>query len=109
VPLAFQDGSGARPPPRTALAVTALARLVLDNVPHVKAYWPGLGLETAAAALTWGADDLDGTLGHERILHAAGAAAPVAATPATLIATIRAAGCEPCERDGRHLPIAEAA
>jgi len=105
IPLAYQPGENAAwedaPPPIESLGVIALARLVLDNIPHVKAYWPMIGLETAAAGLSWGADDLDGTLGEERIAHAAGARSPKALTRRRMQETIRLGGFEPVERDGR--------
>ncbi len=105
IPLAYQPGGDEAwregPPPQVNLAVVALARLVLDNVPHIKAYWPMIGLETAAAALSWGADDLDGTLGHERIAHAAGARTPRSVTRDQMEETIRLGGFRPVERDGQ--------
>ncbi len=105
IPLAYQPGGdetqGEEVPPQVNLTVVALARLVLDNIPHVKAYWPMIGLETAAAALSWGADDLDGTLGHERIAHAAGARTPRSVTRNQMEETIRLGGFQPVERDGQ--------
>ena len=104
IPLAYQPGEDGAwedgPPPIENLAVIALARLVLDNFPHIKAYWPMIGLETAAAALSWGADDLDGTLGEERIAHAAGARTPGAVTRSRMHETIRLGGFRPVERTG---------
>ena len=102
IPLAYQPGEGVSggPAPVENLAMLALARLVLDNVPHLKAYWPMIGLETAAAGLSWGADDLDGTLGRERIAHAAGAKTPDAVTRESMRETIRLGGFVPVERDG---------
>ena len=112
IPLAYQPGEGGAwedaPPPIESLGVIALARLVLDNFPHIKAYWPMIGVETAAAGLSWGADDLDGTLGEERIAHAAGAQSPKALTRRRMQETIRLGGFEPVERDGRFQPRAEA-
>lgn len=99
IPLAWQNGDR-RPPVSESLATIALSRLVLDNFPHVKAYWPMIGLETAAAAFSWGADDLDGTLGEERIAHAAGASSPLAMTHSLMRETIHQAGFQPAERDG---------
>jgi aminodeoxyfutalosine synthase len=108
IPLAFQSGAAAagveRPSPLQSLLVIGLARLVLDNIPHVKAYWPMIGLETAAAALSWGADDLDGTIGQERIAHAAGASSPVTMAREQMAETIRLGGFAPAERDGRFMP-----
>ncbi len=103
IPLAYQGGANgapARPSPKLSLAIIALARLVLDNFPHVKAYWPMIGLDCAAAGLSWGADDLDGTLGRERIAHAAGAATPEALARREMEETIRLAGFTPVERLG---------
>jgi aminodeoxyfutalosine synthase len=59
------------------LKTIAISRLVFDNVPHVKGYWVMLGQDTAAAALNFGASDLDGTIGQEKIAHAALAKSPV--------------------------------
>jgi aminodeoxyfutalosine synthase len=104
IPLAFQPGRGRIGMPGPAvgeiLAVTALARLVLDNIPHIKCYWPMIGLETAAAALSWGGDDLDGTIQQERIAHMAGADTPRGIARHQMEATIRMGGFRPVERDG---------
>ena len=54
----------------------AVSRLMLDNVPHIKAYWIMLGIGTAQIALSYGADDIDGTVRHELIYHDAGAETP---------------------------------
>jgi aminodeoxyfutalosine synthase len=59
------------------LKTIAISRLVFDNVPHVKSYWVMLGQDTAAAAINFGATDLDGTIGVEKIAHAALARSPV--------------------------------
>lgn len=110
IPLACQtSGGGGECPGATvaeSLCVTALARLILDNFEHIKAYWPMLGLACAAAALSWGADDLDGTLGRERIAHAAGAASPAALCRTEMAATIRIGGYTPVERNGRFEAMA---
>jgi aminodeoxyfutalosine synthase len=104
IPLAYQPGKeqpdATTPSPRESLRVIALSRLILDNIPHLKAYWPMIGLETAAAALSWGADDLDGTLGEERIAHAGAARTPRALSAESMQTTIRLGGFEPVERDG---------
>jgi aminodeoxyfutalosine synthase len=104
VPLAFHpaNSSMARLPPPTGvddLRVYAVSRLVLDNVPHLKAYWTMVGQKTAQTALWFGADDLDGTVEEERIYHMAGARTPQALTRAELVRLVRAAGREPVERD----------
>jgi aminodeoxyfutalosine synthase len=88
------------------LAVLAISRLVLDNVPHIKSYWPMTGLETAAAGLSWGADDMDGTIFEEKIAHLAGAATPKGLARDRMIETIRMAGFSPVERDGRFNAVA---
>ncbi|HWO93357.1 MAG TPA: aminofutalosine synthase MqnE, partial [Dehalococcoidia bacterium] len=59
------------------LKTIAISRLMLDNIPHIKAYWIMMGEEAAGMALNFGADDLDGTIGHERIAHAASATSPI--------------------------------
>ncbi len=104
IPLPFQPGPGkfidSGPTPLETLAVLAISRLVLDNVAHLKSYWPMTGLETGAAGLSWGADDMDGTISEEKIAHLAGAATPVGLARAMMEATIRMAGFIPVERDG---------
>ena len=54
------------------LRMMAISRLMLDNFPHIKAYWIMLGIKTAQLALSYGADDIDGTVVHEKIYHDAG-------------------------------------
>lgn len=109
IPLAFQPGEGnfvtRGPTPLETLAVTAIARLVLDNIAHIKSYWPMSGVETAAAGLSWGADDMDGTISEEKIAHLAGATTPKGLARDRMTETIRMAGFEPVERDGRFEPI----
>jgi len=104
IPLAFHpDNNQMRklPPPTAAdtLRVHAVARLLLDNIPHVKAFWIATGVDVAQTALWFGADDLDGTVQEERIYHMAGAKTPEALTPAEIRHLIRAAGRQPVERD----------
>ena len=77
----------------------AISRLMLDNVPHVKAYWIMLGIGTAQAALSYGADDLDGTVRHELIYHDAGAETPQVLAVDEIRRLIVEAGREPIERD----------
>jgi len=74
----------------------------LDNFPHVKAYWVSLGVGTAQVALSYGADDLDGTVRHEKIHHDAGAQSPEILSVEELEALIREAGREPVERDSLY-------
>ena len=64
------------PPGVMDLKIMAISRLMLDNFPHIKAYWVMLGLKTAQVALSFGADDIDGTVVHEKIYHEAGAETP---------------------------------
>lgn len=77
----------------------AIARLVLDNIPHIKSYWVQLTPGLAQVALGFGADDMDGTVVEEHIYHAAGAKTPQALTVGQLIDLIRAAGRQPVRRD----------
>jgi aminodeoxyfutalosine synthase len=93
--------------PVEVLRTYAVARLMLDNIAHLKAYWPMLGVTVAQAALDWGVDDLDGTVREERIYHMAGAETPQALSRADLIALIRDAGRVPVERDTLYHIVAE--
>jgi len=104
IPLAFHpDNNQMRklPAPTAAdsLRVHAVARLMLDNIPHVKAFWIATGLEVAQTSLWFGVDDLDGTVQEERIYHMAGAPTPEAMTPQEISTLIRDAGRRPVERD----------
>ena len=104
IPLAFHpDNNQMRklPAPTAAdtLRVHAVARLMLDNIPHIKAFWIATGVEIAQTALWFGVDDLDGTVQEERIYHMAGAPTPEAMTPGEIGRLIRTAGRMPVERD----------
>ncbi|MEE3104650.1 MAG: aminofutalosine synthase MqnE [Acidobacteriota bacterium] len=104
IPLAFHpDNNQMRklpaPTATETLRVHAVARLMLDNVPHVKAFWIATGVEVAQTSLWFGVDDLDGTVQEERIYHMAGASTPEAMTPEQITALIREAGRDPVERD----------
>ena len=81
------------------LKMMALSRLFLDNIAHVKAFWIMMTLPIAELALQFGADDLDGTIGEEKIIHAAGARTQTGITKAKLQSIIREAGYAPVERD----------
>jgi aminodeoxyfutalosine synthase len=85
--------------------VFAVSRLLLDNIPHLKAYWIMLGLDTAQTLLEFGVDDLDGTVVQERIYHMAGAATPHEMGLAELLRVIRAAGRVPVQRDTVYNPL----
>jgi len=83
----------------------AVARLLLDNFPHIKAYWIMMTPRVAQVALRFGADDLDGTVVEEKIYHDAGARTPQSLTRQQLIRLIREAGHEPVERDTVYRPV----
>ncbi len=104
IPLAFHpENTGlaqiTKPSALVDLRTMAISRLMLDNIPHLKAYWIMLGIGTAQAALAYGADDIDGTVRHELIYHDAGAETPQILTVAQLRRLIEEAGREPVERD----------
>ena len=81
------------------LRTMAVSRLMLDNFPHLKAYWVMLGIATAQISLSYGADDIDGTVVHEKIYHDAGSDSPQELTVADLRRLIEEAGRVPVERD----------
>ena len=104
IPLSFHPDHSemAHIPAPTAhddLKSIAVARLFLDNIPHVKAYWIMLTIPVAQLALSWGADDVDGTVVEERIYHDAGATTPQRVARQELLTWIREAGRIPVERD----------
>ena len=104
IPLAFHpDNNQMRKLPAPSgtdtLRVHAVSRLMLDNIPHIKAFWIATGVELAQTALWFGVDDLDGTVQEEKIYHMAGSSTPEGMTTATLTRLVRAAGREPLERD----------
>lgn len=84
------------------LKLIAISRLVLDNVDHIKAFWIMLSQEIAQLALAFGADDLDGTVGEEKIIHAAGATTGSQMTRVRLKEIIEQAGYQPIERDSLY-------
>src|SRR6266849_4609515 len=83
----------------------AVSRLVLDNFPHIKAYWQMLGPKIAQISLRFGADDIDGTVVEEKIYHDAGATTPQGMRRSDLERLIREAGREPVERDTMYRPV----
>jgi aminodeoxyfutalosine synthase len=104
IPLAFHpDNNQMRklpaPSATETLRVHAVSRLMLDNFPHVKAFWIATGVEVAQVALWFGVDDLDGTVQEEKIYHMAGARTPEAMTTHAIRRLIRTAGRDPVERD----------
>lgn len=110
IPLAFHpDNTGLSHLKKASalmdLRTIAVSRLMLDNIPHIKAYWIMLGVGTAQAALAYGADDLDGTVRHELIYHDAGATTPEVLSVDEIRRLITAAGREPVERDTLYRPV----
>lgn len=104
IPLAFHpENTGMAHLPKasglTDLRMVALGRIMLDNFDHIKAYWIMLGEKTAQVALSFGADDIDGTVVHEIIYHDAGAKTPQGLTVEQLHRLIQEAGRTPVERD----------
>jgi len=104
VPLPYQPENNkmtvANPPSGfDSLRTIAVSRIYLDNFDHVTAYWVGLGLKLAQVALSYGADDLHGTIIEEHIFHMAGATSPQSQTEAAMIKAIREAGRDPVQRD----------
>ena len=83
----------------------AVARLMLDNIPHIKAYWVMMTPRIAQIALRFGADDIDGTIVEERIYHDAGATTMQGLRRGELLQLIRKAGREPMERDTLYRPV----
>lgn len=104
VPLAFHpQNTGlehlSKPSGVMDLRTIAISRLMLDNVPHIKAYWVMLGVGTAQVSLNYGADDIDGTVRHELIYHDAGADTPQMLSVEQIRRLIEEAGRQPVERD----------
>ncbi len=83
----------------------AVARLMLDNIPHIKAYWIMMTPKIAQIALRFGADDIDGTVVEEKIYHDAGATTSQSLRRGELLRLIRKAGREPVERDTLYRPV----
>ena len=111
IPLAFHpDHTQLQHLPRTTgrldIGQIAVSRLVLDNFPHIKAYWQMLTPKIAQISLRFGADDIDGTVVEEKIYHDAGATTPQGMRRQELIRLIREAGREPVERDTLYRPVA---
>ena len=83
----------------------AVGRLVLDNIPHVKTHWPMVTPFLSQVALTFGCDDLEGTVVFERVYHEAGAATPMWLSYNQIVSLIRGAGKEPVERDSLYATV----
>ena len=87
------------------LRTVAVSRTYLDNFDHITAYWVGMGLKLAQVALSYGADDLHGTIMEEHIFHMAGAESPQLQTAAEMVKVIRETGCTPVQRNTFYEPI----
>ncbi len=114
IPLAFHPENTplAHLPPSTGqldLRVIAVSRLMLDNIPHIKAYWIQIGTKLAQVALFFGADDLVGTVVDETITHAAGATTASGLTRTDFERIIRESGREPFERDSGYRRVVRTA
>lgn len=118
IPLRFQHDAAGDPRNRLmhrpmatgaeALKTFAVSRLLFDNVEHVKNFWVMHGLTTAALSLSFGADDLDGSVVEYKITHDAdGFGTPTTMTREDLLALIRDAGFTPVERDTRYAVLRE--
>ena len=90
------------------LRVIAVSRLMLDNIPHIKAYWIQIGTKLAQVALFFGADDMVGTVVDETITHAAGATTASGLTRTDFERIIRESGREPYERDSQYRRVVRA-
>ncbi len=112
VPLPYQPENNdipVRVPPTgfDQLRTIAVSRLYLDNFDHLTAYWVGMGLKLAQVALSYGADDLHGTIVEEHIFHMAGAKSPQLQTEAEMVKAIREAGRIPVQRNTFYEPVRE--
>jgi len=110
IPLAFHPDNTAlshipKPTGYDDLRNIAVARLLLDNFDHIKAYWIMLSPSMAQIAQRFGANDLDGTVAEEKIYHDAGAKTSEFTPHAELERLIRAAGRVPVERDTQYHPV----
>ena len=83
----------------------AVGRLLLDNIPHVKTHWPMVTPFISQVALTFGCDDLEGTVVFERVYHEAGAPTPMWLSYDEIVTLIRGAGKEPVERDSLYQTV----
>jgi aminodeoxyfutalosine synthase len=110
IPLAFHpDNTALSHIPKTTgfldIKQIAISRLMLDNIPHIKAYWIMMTPSVAQIALRFGADDIDGTVVEEKIYHDAGATTSQSLRRGDLLRLIRKAGREPLERDTLYRPV----
>ena len=110
IPLAYQPENNEIPVPTPptgfdSLRTIAVSRIYLDNFDHITAYWVGLGLKLAQVALSYGADDIHGTIVEEHIFRMAGTQSPQLQTEADLLKAIREAGRVPVQRNTFYEPV----
>jgi aminodeoxyfutalosine synthase len=84
------------------IRVISVSRLMLDNIPHIKAYRMNIGDKLASLALTCGADDIDGTVGHEEIMHVAGSSTSLDTSSNQLAILVESTGSLPIKRDSKY-------
>ncbi|MGB1364911.1 MAG: CofH family radical SAM protein [Candidatus Poseidoniaceae archaeon] len=89
------------------LRVIAVSRILLDSIPHIKAYRMNIGDELAELALQFGADDIDGTVQQESIMHLAGSTTPLTHDLQQLSKLVRDAGCVPIKRNTTYSEFEE--
>ena len=107
VPYPFLEDNTRLPEAKLAsgeeiIRVIALSRIMLDNIPHIKAYRMNIGDNLASIAINAGADDIDGTVGHEEIMHDAGSTTSVDYDRDKLARLIEEAGQEPVKRNSTY-------
>jgi aminodeoxyfutalosine synthase len=110
IPLPYQPENNSLPVDHAptgfdTLRTLAVSRLYLDNIDHLTAYWVGMGLKLAQVALSFGADDIHGTIIEEHIFHMAGARSPVRQTELNMVRAIREAGRQPVQRNTFYEPV----
>ncbi len=109
IPLSYHPKNteigGTYPSALDDLKTIAISRLMLDNFPHIKAYWIMLGEKISQLALLFGADDIDGTVIEEKITHSAGAMTGEGLTKAQITHLIKRAGKKPVERDALYREV----
>lgn len=110
VPLPYQPENNRIPvnhPPTgfDTLRTIAASRIYLDNFDHITAYWVGMGMKLAQVALSYGADDLHGTIVEEKIFHMAGASSPQLQTETAMVKSIQESGRIPVQRNTFYEPI----
>lgn len=107
IPLLYQNQNNfldikEQPSGQEILKTIAIARIILDNIPHIKAYWATLGMNLAVVAQEFGADDMDGTIENESIQSAGGAKSKNGVSSEDIISQIKDAGFIPVERDSLY-------